>query len=124
VASPAAPPPVEIALDGVPYDDQVEVVEENDFERSEKTDLVRRCPSCGGDFITLEDTDQPPVSYKEAWGGEYKGACRGTRDPSIWSWCRGPIGEGRLICPSRGSSHHFHERRTAFRVVDVDRRGK
>jgi hypothetical protein len=109
VASPDAPPAVEIELDGVPYDDEVETVEEEEF-RSEKTALTRRCIGCAGEFLEHDDDVQPPATYDEAWG-RYGGKCRGTRDPNRWAWCRGPIGEGRLVMPSQGIEVRFTDPR-------------
>lgn len=101
--------PVEMELDGVRYDDEVEVVEDFAGE-GPKTQLTRRCIGCAGEFVELDDDAQPPTSHAEAWG-RYGGKCRGTRDASNWSWCKGPIGEGRMQMPRQGLEVFFRDRR-------------
>jgi hypothetical protein len=122
VPSPGAPPAVDIELDGVRYDDEVEVVEEFSGER---THVERRCLACAGEFVEFDDDAQPPASYAEAWG-RHGGRCRGTRDPDVWSWCRGPIGEGCLDMPRQGVKVFFKDRRgpNATPPTGVERRNR
>jgi hypothetical protein len=120
VPSPEEPPAVMIELDDVPYDDEIEASE--DFV-GENTHVDRRCLECAGDFIELENDAQPPASYEEAWG-RHGGRCRGTRDPDIWSWCRGPVSEGRLEMPRQGITVYFKDRRAKAAPIATDRKRK
>ncbi len=110
VPGPDEPPAVEIEINGVRYDDEIEVTEDDAFP-GEKTALTRRCLGCGQDFLELDDDVQPPSDHAQAWG-RHGGRCRGTRDPNLWAWCRGPIGEGRLEMPGQGiKAVYFSDRR-------------
>lgn len=113
VAGSAEPPAVDIELE-IPPDELVEFSEV-------PTQLERRCTACGGDFIELPDDLEPPSNHGEAWG-EMGGRCRGTRDPNVWSWCRGPVGDGRLVRPAAGTETYFRDRRRSLTPVDVERR--
>ena len=115
VASPDEPPAVDIEI-VLPAEDLLE----EEFTEV-KTQLERRCTSCGGDFIELADDLEPPRTHGEAWG-EMGGICRGTRDPLIWSWCRGPVGDGRLLRPGEGTETYFRDRRRALTPVENERR--
>lgn len=115
VPGPEAPPPVDIEVD-VTAD---ELVEEEFVEP--ETKVERRCLGCGGDFIELPNDLEPPRTHGEAWG-EMGGICRGTRDPNAWSWCRGPIGDGRLLRPAIGTETYFRDRRRTLTPVENERR--
>lgn len=115
VPSPDEPPPADIEIE-VPADDLLEEA----FPEA-TTQLERRCTSCGGDFIEVANDLEPPRLHREAWG-EMGGSCRGTRDPLIWSWCRGPVGDGRLLEPGAGRETYFRDRRRILTPVENERR--
>ena len=122
----------------IPTDDEIEVIDDDDFENEIPTVVEIRClcPGCGGDQFRMEDYDQPPASHEQAWRqgplheGEPifgEGACRGNR---FWDWCRrheeyGHV--GTLTIKSENGKggmrvFFFPDRRIEARPVTNDRR--
>lgn len=91
----------------------------NDFADDVPTRVT--CPGgCHGDFKKLDETEQPPATYEEAWRKPV--VCRGT---SKWYWCRGPhqrVGLGFLTLVDKTEVMFFPDRRVADKPVTVERR--
>jgi len=115
VASPEVPPAADI-----------EVTEFEDMP----TNLERRCPGCSKKFLELEGDFGIPVTHAAAWGPPYDGACRGSRDPGGWYWCKSPVepaarpGDGRLVLPQKMEVFFLPDRRKTETPVVVDQRAK